>query len=72
MLDPENNRFDLFIVDGASNVQVVGEFVEAIFNRVYNIQGSDTVLALLFDDIANIPEIIVSDLCVTSSIFFYH
>ena len=27
MLDPENNRFDLFIVDGASNVQVVGNLL---------------------------------------------
>ena len=30
-MDPENNRFDLFLVDGAINVQGVGEVVEDFF-----------------------------------------
>ena len=40
-LDPENNRFDLFFVDGASNVQGAGEVVEGGFFQVRTIHGSE-------------------------------
>ena len=71
-LDPENNIFDIFIVDGASNFQVTGEAVEAFFTWVHTIHGADNVLALLFDKITKTPEIKVRDLCDNSSIFFCH
>ena len=71
-MDPEKNRFDLFIVDGDSNVQVAGKVFEDFFTRVHTIHRSEHVLAILFEDIAKIPEIKLSDLCDTSSIFFYH
>ena len=71
-LYPEKNRFDPFIVDGYSNVQVEGEIVDAVFIRVHTIHGADHFFDILFDDIVKIPEIKVSELCDTSSILFYH
>ena len=65
-LDPEKNRFDIFIVDGASNVQ------GAVFPRVCNIHREDHILDLFFEDTANILEIKVCDLCHTSYFFLYN
>ena len=65
-LDPEKNRFDIFIVDGASNVQ------GAVFPQVCNIHREDHILDLFFDDTAKILEIKVCDLCHTSSLFLYN
>ena len=71
-LDPEKNRFNLFIVDGASNLQGAGKVVEDVLHRVQSIHGSEHVLDLFFDDIEKITEINVIELYDTSSIFFYH
>ena len=71
-LDLEKNIFDLFIVDGASNVQCAGEVVETVLNQVHTIHGAEHVLTLLFDNILNIHKIKVIDLCDTSYIFFYN
>ena len=71
-LDPEKNRFYLFIVDRASNIQGTGEFVEAVFPWVHTIHGVEHVLEIFFKDISEITEIKVNDLCDISSIFFYH
>ena len=70
--DPENNRFDLFFVDGASNVQGAGGVVEAILTRVYIIHRSEHVLDLFSNDITKIPEIKVRKRYDTSSLFFYY
>ena len=62
-LDPENNIFYLFIVNGDSNLRSAGEVVEAVFPRVHAVNGAEHVLYPFFDDISKIPEIKVSDLC---------
>jgi hypothetical protein len=56
-LDPMKNKFDLFAVDGASNVQTAGQIVNAHFPRITTIHGSEHVVSLVFSDIARIPEI---------------
>ena len=71
-LDQENNIFDIFIFDGASNFQVAGEVVEAVFTWVHTIHGAEIVLDVFFDNITKIPEIKVRELCDNSSIFFCH
>ena len=59
-LDPEKKRICLFIVDGASNVQLAGQVVEAVFPMVTVLHGSEHLLSLFFSDIAKIPAIHVS------------
>jgi hypothetical protein len=59
-LDPEKKRICLFIVDGASNVQLAGQVVEAVFPMVSVLHGSEHLLSLFFSDIAKIPAIHVS------------
>ena len=60
------------IIYGASNVQGVGEVVEGVFTQGHTIQRADHVLYIFFDGIAKIPQIKVSDIYNTSSLFFYH
>lgn len=63
-LDPMKNRFDLFCVDGASNVQKAGQVVEAVFPRVTVIHGGEHCMSLVFTDIVKkISEIKVRRLC---------
>ena len=64
-LDPEKNRFYIFIFDGYSNFQVAGEVFEVVFPRVHTIHREEHVLDLFFDNISDIPDIKVSDLCDT-------
>ena len=59
-MDETKSKIDLFIVDGASNVQKGGDVVQAVFKRVTVLHGAEHVLALYFDDISKIPEIKVS------------
>ena len=59
-LDPMKDKIDLFIVDGASNVQKAGQVVEVVFPRVSVLHGSEHCLSLTFTDIAKIPAIKVS------------
>ena len=72
-LDPGKSKFDLFIVDGASNVQGAGEVVKAVFPRVSTIHGAEHLLSLFFSDISKIQEIEVSVcfFCVSLSCFFF-
>ena len=45
-LDPEKKRICLFIVDGASDVQLAGHVVEAVFPMVSVLHGSEHLLSL--------------------------
>ena len=56
-LDPVKEKFDFYIVDGASNVQVAGNLIEAYFLRVSVMHGSEHCITLAFNDIAEIPPI---------------
>ena len=71
-LDPEKNRFDIFIIDGDSNIQGTVAVVEAVFPLYYTIHGAENVLDIVFEDISKIPEIKVSDLFDASSLFLYN
>ena len=62
----EKNRFDIFIVDGASNVEGEGGVVEAVFTWVHTIHGEAHVLDLFFEYIEKIPGIKVNEPCDTS------
>jgi len=59
-LDPMKDRFDLYIVDGASNVQAAGEIISSYFPRVSTVHGSEHLVSLIFSDIAKIPVVRVS------------
>jgi len=59
-LDPFHSRIDLFIVDGASNVQKAGRVVAAVFPRVTVLHGAEHCLSLFFSDVAKIPQMRVS------------
>ena len=43
-----------------------------VFTQVHTIHRADHVLSIFFDGIAKIPQIKVSDIYNTSSLFFYH
>ena len=62
-LDKMKDRFDLYIVDGASNVQAAGEVISAYFPRVSTVHGSEHLISLIFSDFAKIPAIRVSRSC---------
>ena len=59
-LDPLKRDIDLFIVDGASNVQKAGAVVAVVFPQVTVLHGAEHVLALFFNDCARFPQINVS------------
>ena len=56
-LDQTKDKFDLFALDGASNVQTASQIVNAHFPRITTIHSSEHVVSLVFSDIARIPEI---------------
>ena len=62
-LDPRKEHFDLYIVDGVSNVQSAGHVVEAYFPCITTIHGSEHGISLAFADIIILPEIKVSSPC---------
>ena len=51
-LGPQNKFTNLFIFDGASNVQKAGEILRAIFPGSYSIHGGKHVISLFFNDIS--------------------
>ena len=56
-------KFDMYIVDGASNVQSAGDAVAAYFPCVTTVHGSEHGIHLVFADIAKSPAIKVSSSC---------
>ena len=62
-VDPKKDKFDLYIVDGASNVQSAGDVVAAYFPCVTTVHGSEHGISLVFADIAKLPAIKVSSSC---------
>ena len=62
-VDPKKDKFDLYNVDGASNIQSAGDVVAAYFPHVTTVHGSEHSIILVFADIAKLPAIKVSSLC---------
>merc|ERR1712086_1085587 len=61
-VDPKKDKFDLCIIDGASNVQSAGDVVAAYFPRLTTVHGPEHDISLVFADIAKLPAIKVSSL----------
>ncbi len=55
--DPAEIYTDLFMFDGAGNVQKAGSILTAKYLRAMCIHGGEHVLSLFFSDIANLPAI---------------
>jgi hypothetical protein len=62
-LGPLNKYTNLFIFDGASNVQKAGEILWAIFPGSYSIHGGEHVISLFFNDISKFSAVQVCLLC---------
>ena len=62
-VDPKKDNFDLYIVDGASNVQSAGDVVAAYVPHVTTVHRSEHGTSLVFADIAHLPVIKVSSSC---------
>ena len=72
-MDAMKDRIDLFIVDGASNVQKAGQVVEVVFPRASVLHGAEHCLSLFFTDVAKIPSIKVSRYLLTcTNIVLFH
>ena len=61
-MDTMKTVFDVFAVDGASNMQKAGRIIQAAYPRATVIHGVEHVLSLVFEDIAKIPAVKVSDI----------
>ena len=62
-LDSKKNKFNLYIVDGASNVQSAGDVLAAYFPCVTTIHGSEHGTCLDFTDITKLSSMKVSSFC---------
>ena len=60
LLDPKKSLVDLLFFDGASNMQIGGEVIGAIYPRITCLHGVEHSIALVFSDWAKIQIIKVS------------
>ena len=59
-LDPKKTLVDLLFFDGASNMQIGGEVIAAVYPRITCLHGVEHSIALVFSDWAKIGTIKVS------------
>jgi hypothetical protein len=52
--DPVKDKFDLFIIDNASNFNMAGHILNARFPRITTIHGSEPGTSLVSSDIAKL------------------
>lgn len=57
LVDKHGQCTDIFYFDGASNVQKAGLILCQHFPRAYTLHGGEHVIALFFDDLANLVPI---------------
>ena len=54
-LDPDKDKVDLVLMDGAVNVQKAGEVIEASYPRVNVLHAAEHVVSLFFADLLKHP-----------------
>ncbi len=62
-IDPKKDKFNVYIIDGASNIQSAEDVVVAYFPHVTTDHGPERGISLVFADIAKRPAIKVSSSC---------
>ena len=71
VLDPKKSLVDLLFFDGASNMQIGGEVIGAIYPRITCLHGVKHSIALVFSDWAKIAIIKVSTIYVIIHLLYH-
>ena len=70
-IDPDGTSLDLFLVDGASNVQKAGNALTELYPRLTTLHGFEHVVSLVFFDICKLHVVnALQSCCVTMYNFF--